>query len=253
MPRAVGRTPRPPSQTWGTFVRSHRGYDRDRLLHRADGGFGVLYVFFVLSLERRRVIHANVTEHPTAEWAAQQVVEAVGPDVGLARLIRDRDKIFGAAFDRRVDNLGLTQFPNRGSVPLAERVRGAMGECCASGDRRPRDRARRAPPSSDSPRVRCILQRGSPPHVAQRRRANTTRSRAALEGPRRRDAKARWTSSSLPEGRRVNGFCATTAAPRPASWACVISTAFAQSSPTVPRARRSPPLVARAASPWLRA
>jgi hypothetical protein len=38
-------------------------------------------------------------------WAAQQIVEAVGPDVGLAQLIRDRDKIFGAAFDR----LGLTQ------------------------------------------------------------------------------------------------------------------------------------------------
>jgi transposase InsO family protein len=55
------------------------------------------------------VIHVNVTEHPTAEWAAQQIVEAVGPDVGLARLIRDRDKIFGAAFDRRADNLGLTQ------------------------------------------------------------------------------------------------------------------------------------------------
>jgi transposase InsO family protein len=72
--------------------------------------FGVLYVFFVLSLERRRLIHVNVTEHPTAEWAAQQIVEAVGPDAGLARLIRDRDKIFGAAFDRRVDNLGLTQF-----------------------------------------------------------------------------------------------------------------------------------------------
>jgi putative transposase len=71
--------------------------------------FGVLYVFFVLSLERRRVIHVNVTEHPTAEWAAQQIVEAVGPGVALARRIRDRDRIFGAAFDRRVDNLGLKQ------------------------------------------------------------------------------------------------------------------------------------------------
>jgi hypothetical protein len=54
-------------------------------------------VFFVLSLERRRVIQVNVTEQPTAEWMAQQIVEAVGPDVGLARLIRDRDKIFDPA------------------------------------------------------------------------------------------------------------------------------------------------------------
>jgi hypothetical protein len=51
--------------------------------------FGVLYVFFVLSLERRRVIHVNVTEHPTAEWAAQQIVEAVGPDVEPRDLIGD--------------------------------------------------------------------------------------------------------------------------------------------------------------------
>jgi hypothetical protein len=48
-----------------------------------------LYVFFVLSLERRRVLHVNVTKHPTAEWAAQQIVEAVAPDEGLERLIRD--------------------------------------------------------------------------------------------------------------------------------------------------------------------
>ena len=71
--------------------------------------FGVLYVFFVLSLERRRVLHVNVTGHPTAEWAAQQIVEAVGPDERLERLVRDRDKIFGTAFDRRVDNLGLAR------------------------------------------------------------------------------------------------------------------------------------------------
>ena len=57
----------------------------------------------------RVIRQLNVTGHPTAEWAAQQIVEAVGPTLGSARLIRDRDKIFGAAFDRRVDNLGLTQ------------------------------------------------------------------------------------------------------------------------------------------------
>jgi len=110
MPRPVGRTPRPPSQTWRTFIRTHAvGTIAVDSFTVPTVTFGVLYVFFVLSLERRRVIHVNVTEHPTAEWAAQQIVEAIGPDVGLARLIRDRDKIFGAAFNHRVDNLGLTQ------------------------------------------------------------------------------------------------------------------------------------------------
>jgi len=64
-------------QRWATFVRNH--------LHETlavdfavvpTATFGVLYVFFVLSLERRRVLHFNVTQHPTAEWTAQQVVEA---------------------------------------------------------------------------------------------------------------------------------------------------------------------------------
>jgi transposase InsO family protein len=71
--------------------------------------FDVLHVFVVLSLERRLILHVNVTAHPYAEWAAQQIVEAFGSDGGFKLLIRDRDKIFGAAFDRRVENLGLRQ------------------------------------------------------------------------------------------------------------------------------------------------
>jgi hypothetical protein len=63
--------------------------------------FHVLYVFFVLSLDRRRVLHVNVTVHPYSAWAAQQIVEAIGAELVPARLIRDRDGIFGAAFDAR--------------------------------------------------------------------------------------------------------------------------------------------------------
>jgi transposase InsO family protein len=71
--------------------------------------FNVLYVFFVLSLDRRRLLHVNVTAHPYAEWAAQQIVEAVGFDTSIARLIRDRDRIYGARFDARVNHLGIEQ------------------------------------------------------------------------------------------------------------------------------------------------
>jgi putative transposase len=111
MPSPAGRPPRPPSPTWATFIRAHAvGTIAIDFFTVPTVTFGVLYVFFVLSLERRRVIHMNVTKHPSAEWAAQQIVEAVGPDAEFVRLIRDRDKIFGAAFDRRVDNLRLTQF-----------------------------------------------------------------------------------------------------------------------------------------------
>jgi Integrase core domain len=50
-----------------------------------------------------------VTAHPYAAWAAQQIVEAVGPDANVVRLIRDRDGIYGRAFDARVRNLGIEQ------------------------------------------------------------------------------------------------------------------------------------------------
>ena len=50
-----------------------------------------------------------MTAHPYAAWASQQIVEAVGFDTSIARLIRDRDGIYGAKFDARVNNLGIHQ------------------------------------------------------------------------------------------------------------------------------------------------
>jgi transposase InsO family protein len=92
--------------------------------------FGVLYVFFVLSLERRRVLHDNVTAHPYAAWAAQQMIEAVAPDVVAERVIRDRDRIFGAVFDRRLVGMGLEQFRIAPQAPwqngFAERFVGTI-------------------------------------------------------------------------------------------------------------------------------
>ena len=69
----------------------------------------MLYVFFVLSLERRGLLHLNVTGHPSQTWTGQQVVEAVGFDTSFTRLIRDRDQIYGTAFDSRVNHLGIRQ------------------------------------------------------------------------------------------------------------------------------------------------
>ena len=71
------RTRKPSSPNWKTFLNNH--------LHELAAGdfftvptaaFRVLYVFVVLSLDRRRVLHFHVTTSPTAEWTAQQVVEA---------------------------------------------------------------------------------------------------------------------------------------------------------------------------------
>jgi putative transposase len=83
----------------------------------------------------REVLHAAVTQHPTAEWVVQQVVECCGWERLPPRvLIHDRDSRYGAPFDRRLKNLGITQVRTPFRVPqtnsIAERwVRSARQEC----------------------------------------------------------------------------------------------------------------------------
>jgi transposase InsO family protein len=97
--------------------------------------FKSLYVFFVVSHAGREVLHAQVTEHPTAEWVAQQIVECCGWDREPPRfLIRDRDSRYGSLFDRRIRSLGISQIRTPFRAPqanaIAERwVRSIRQEC----------------------------------------------------------------------------------------------------------------------------
>ncbi len=110
MPTPAPRPGRPPSQTWKTFLGTHlEGTIAIDFLTVPTVTFNVLYVFFVLALDRRRLLHVHVTARPNAAWAAQQIVNAIGAESVPARLLRDRDGIFGADFDARVDNLGVRQ------------------------------------------------------------------------------------------------------------------------------------------------
>ena len=69
--------------------------------------FKVLFVFLVLAHDRRRIVHFDVTEHPTAQWTAQQLVEAFPFDSAPRFLIRDRDAIYGQTVRRRITSLGI--------------------------------------------------------------------------------------------------------------------------------------------------
>ena len=71
--------------------------------------FQVLYVFLVLAHDRRRIVHVNVTAHPTAEWTGQQLREAFPFEEVPRYLQRDRDGIFGADFTKEVWNLGIEE------------------------------------------------------------------------------------------------------------------------------------------------
>ena len=66
-------------------------------------------MLLVLRHERRQVVHFNITEHPTAQWTAQQIVEAFPFDTAPRYLLRDRDNIYGERFRRRVKSLGVDE------------------------------------------------------------------------------------------------------------------------------------------------
>jgi putative transposase len=113
----------PPSQTWRTFLDNH-------LQQLVSIDFftvptirlQVLYVFPVLAHDRRRILHFNVTAHPTAEWTGQQLREAFPFDVLPRYLLRDRDATFGDDFRRQVTDMGIQEVLSTPAIPLATGV-----------------------------------------------------------------------------------------------------------------------------------
>jgi hypothetical protein len=73
----MARRQKPPSQPWRTLLNNHlKELDSTDFFVVPTLSFRVLFVFLVLAHHRRRVIHFNVTPHPTSEWTAQQIAEA---------------------------------------------------------------------------------------------------------------------------------------------------------------------------------
>ncbi len=82
------RNRQPPSPTWKRFLRTHAGQIAAiDFFTLPIVTFNVLYCFVVLLHDRRHVVHFNVTAHPTAQWTAQQIIEAF-PEESAPRSIR---------------------------------------------------------------------------------------------------------------------------------------------------------------------
>ena len=82
---------KPPSQSWRTFADNHvRNLVSVDFFTVTTVTFRVLFVFVVLAHDRRRVVHFNVTDSPSAKWTAQQIVEAFPWDTAPRYLLRDR-------------------------------------------------------------------------------------------------------------------------------------------------------------------
>jgi transposase InsO family protein len=124
-----------PSPTWRTFLETHvKDLASIDFFVVPTMRFEILFVLLILAHERRRIVHFNATAHPTALWAAQQIVEAFPFDTAPRYLIRDRDGIYGAAFRRRVRSLDievvLTAPRSPWQNPYAERLIGTLRREC---------------------------------------------------------------------------------------------------------------------------
>jgi putative transposase len=131
--RPSGREP--PSPTWKAFLANHVQdlVALDFLVVRTVR-HTLLFVLVILAHHRRRVVHFNVTEHPTAAWTAQQVMDAFPWDEAPRYLLRDRDRIYGTSFRRRVRNMGIEEVliaPRRPwQNPYVERLIGSIRREC---------------------------------------------------------------------------------------------------------------------------
>jgi putative transposase len=122
-------------QRWSTFLKNHA-----KVIIACDFcivatvTFRILYVFVVMEHLSRRIVHANVTAHPTAAWTMQQLREAIPSDHACRFIIHDRDAIFSSDLDASAAGLGLkvvkTPVRSPKANALCERLIGTLRREC---------------------------------------------------------------------------------------------------------------------------
>jgi transposase InsO family protein len=131
----IVRRRKPPSQNWRTFLENHiKTMVSIDFFTVPTIRFQVLYVFLVLAHDRRRIVHFNVTAHPTAEWTVQQLREAFPFEQIPRYLLRDRDRIFAGEFCKDVKAMGIKEVLSAPRSPwqraYVERVIGTIRREC---------------------------------------------------------------------------------------------------------------------------
>jgi putative transposase len=126
---------KPLSPTWKAFLHNHvKDLVSCDFFTVPTVTYKVLFVFVILAHERRRIVHFNVTEHPTAQWTAQQMVEAFPWDEAPRYLLHDRDSIYGEYFQQRVKTMGIEEVTiaprSPWQNPYVERLIGSIRREC---------------------------------------------------------------------------------------------------------------------------
>jgi putative transposase len=124
--RWIRRAPRTPdsAQRWLTFLRNHReAIPAMDFFSVPTVTFGVLYVFFVIGHDRRRILHFNVTRHPTSAWIVQQLREAFPYKPAAKFLILDHDSKYGSEVPAAIRAMEIKAVRTTRWVSLAEGLR----------------------------------------------------------------------------------------------------------------------------------
>ena len=111
------------SQTWATFLKNHAGdiWASDfTVVH--DLLFRPRYIFVLIELQARRIVHTAVTRSPTDDWTAQQLREATPWGKGPKYLIRDRDSKYGPLFQNVAKSTGIEVLKTPVRAPKANAV-----------------------------------------------------------------------------------------------------------------------------------
>src|SRR5271169_6144428 len=133
-PIATAGNPRR-DQRWSTFLKNHAAVIiACDFFVVASATFRIFYVLVVMEHASRRIIHLNLTSHPTAAWTLQQLREAVPSDHTYRYILHDRDAIFSIQLDASVAHLGLEVIKPPVHSPqansLCERLIGTLRREC---------------------------------------------------------------------------------------------------------------------------
>jgi hypothetical protein len=131
----MARHRKPPSQGWKTFLRNHAdGIVSMDLFVVPTLSFRLLYGLLILWHGRRRILWLGVTAHPSAEWVARQLTEACGWEWNPSYIVRDRDRVYGETFTRRLRAMGIRDRPTAPRSPWqnghTERLIGSIRREC---------------------------------------------------------------------------------------------------------------------------
>ena len=124
-----------PSPTWRSFLRNQAyGIAAIDMFVVTCASFRLLYVMIILVHDRRKIVRAAVTAHPTAAWLSRQVTEAFPWDTAPRYLLRDRDASYGSDFCNRVEAMGIKEVITAPRSPwqnaYVERVIGSIRREC---------------------------------------------------------------------------------------------------------------------------